>query len=330
MGATGLSRLALPEYYLQFLLEAAPDAMLVAGSNGRIRQVNVRTEEMFGYAREELLGKRVEMLMPQRFRAVHRGHRSEFFEHPKRRAMDEGREFWGRRKDRTEFPIDISLSPIETETGRIGVVAIRDMSELKRTETALRDSEALFRIALSNMPVVVFNQDRQLRYSWIYSSIAQWIGQEYIGQSDQAIFDRKEASRLSAVKRRVLQNGVGARDETQVTLQGSRHYLDVMLEPIRGRRQGIAGLRGAYFDVTPLKRHAMERERMAVQLQAALEKVKVLSGLVSICASCKRIFNEKGGWQQMESYIQAHSEMTFTHGICPDCMQKLYPEYCRR
>ena len=137
MGATGLSRLALPEHYLQFLLEVAPDAMLVAGSNGRIRQVNVRTEEMFGYAREELLGKRVEILMPQRFRAAHRGHRSEFFEHPKRRAMDEGREFWGRRKDGTEFPIDIGLSPIETETGRIGVVAIHDMSELKRTENSL-------------------------------------------------------------------------------------------------------------------------------------------------------------------------------------------------
>ena len=95
-------------------------------------------------------------------------------------------------------------------------------------------------------------------------------------QATSEVFDRKEASRLSAVKRRVLRTGVGARDETQVTLQGSRHYLDVMLEPIRGRRQGIAGLMGAYFDVTPLKRHAIERERMAAQLQAALDEGKAV------------------------------------------------------
>jgi PAS domain S-box-containing protein len=330
MGASGLSPLVLPEKYLPLLLNASPDAMMVAASNGKIRQVNRQIEEMFGYSRDELVDKKVEVLMPQRFRSGHRKLRSDYFAHPKLRTMDQGRELWGLRKDRTEFPVDISLSPIHTDEGTLAILAIRDVSGHKRTEAALRQSEERFRIALSNMPVVVFNQDRHLYYSWIYSSMPAWLGQEYVGHTDAEIFERREASRLAGVKRRVLRSGEGARDETEVRLLGKTHYLDVTLEPIRGRRRSVAGITGAYFDVTNLKNYALERERLAAQLQRALEDVKLLRGLVSICASCKRIFNEAGAWQQMESYIQSHSEMKFTHGLCPDCMQKLYPGYCAR
>jgi PAS domain S-box-containing protein len=330
MGASGLSPLVLPEKYLQLLLDTSPDAVLLSGSKGRIRQVNNRLEEMFGYSSGELVGKKVEILMPPRFRSAHRNLRSNYFALPRMRAMDENRELWGRRRDRTEFPVSISISPIYTDEGTLAILAIRDITEHKRTEAALRQSEERFRIALSNMPVVVFNQDRHLLYSWIYSSMPAWLGQEYIGHTDAEIFERREASRLASVKRRVLRSGEGARDETHVNLLGKKHYLDVMLEPLRGRRQCVVGIRGAYFDVTALKNYALERERLAAQLQRALEDVKMLRGLVSICASCKRIFNEAGAWQQMESYIQSHSEMKFTHGMCPDCMRKLYPSYCSR
>jgi hypothetical protein len=74
-------------------------------------------------------------------------------------------------------------------------------------------------------------------------------------------------------------------------------------------------------------RDVSDRERLIDELRRALEQVTILSGLLSICASCKRIRDEHGSWQQLEAYIQSHSEAKFSHGLCQDCLRKLYPEY---
>jgi PAS domain S-box-containing protein len=330
MSASGVSPLSLPEKYLSLLLEAAPDAMLVASADGKIQQVNQLLEQMFGYRREELVGRKVELLTPRRFRTAYRQRRQNYFVHPGVCPMGQMKDFVGQRKDGAEFPADISVNPVKTEKGTLAILAIRDVSEQKQMETALRQSEERFRIALTHLPVVVFHQNRALRYSWIYSSIPAWLGQEYIGHSDAEIFEPKEASRLTTIKRKILRTGVGAHDEASVVFLGSQHFLDVTIEPLRNRRHGIIGLTGVYFDITPLKRYILERERLAADLKAALDQVKLLKGLISICACCKRVFNEEGAWQQVESYIQAHSEAQFTHSICPDCMRRYYPDYCRR
>ena len=80
-------------------------------------------------------------------------------------------------------------------------------------------------------------------------------------------------------------------------------------------------------DITQKKRLEKEREQLITNLKQALEQVKLLSGLVPICSSCKNIRDDAGFWQRVEVYIEAHSEAEFTHGICPDCIQRLYPDY---
>jgi C4-dicarboxylate-specific signal transduction histidine kinase len=80
-------------------------------------------------------------------------------------------------------------------------------------------------------------------------------------------------------------------------------------------------------EVAERKRAEEEREKVIVELQKALAQVKRLSGLLPICASCKQIRNDKGYWQQIESYISEHSEAEFSHGLCPECAKKLYPEF---
>lgn len=133
-----MTKRKVAESKFRALLEAAPDSIVIVDSSGRIALVNSQTERLFGYTRTEMVGHTLEMLMPERFRDIHIGHRNDYFENPRVRPMGAGLALFGLRKDGSEFPVEISLSPLESEEGTVVISAIRDVTERKKTEQALQ------------------------------------------------------------------------------------------------------------------------------------------------------------------------------------------------
>jgi len=113
-----------------------------------------------------------------------------------------------------------------------------------------------------NSPVVVFNQDRELRYTWINSPILVWTVQGYLGQTDAEIVGGEEGARLMAIKQGVLQSGIGTRTEATVTFQGETHYYDLTVEPLRDALGVILGVTCSATDITPLKQASAELEHL--------------------------------------------------------------------
>ena len=120
------------------LLESVPDAIVMVNNTGRIILVNAQAEELFGYTKAELLGKPIEILLPQRFREGHVSHRTQYFVEPKTRTMGAGLELFACRQDGTEFPVEICLSPLRTEEGTFAMSAIRDIADRKKLQEELR------------------------------------------------------------------------------------------------------------------------------------------------------------------------------------------------
>ena len=158
------------------LFEASPDALLVIDSEGRIVGVNQRTASIFGYAREELMGQSLENLVPEKLRNLHRAHRQGYYSHPNTRPMGEGLDLNARRKDGSEFPVDISLSPLQSRGELQVLAAVRDITERRHAEEALRESEERFRRVFEISPLGLALIQPDYRLAKVNASLCRMSG----------------------------------------------------------------------------------------------------------------------------------------------------------
>ena len=239
-------------------VESAPNGMVMINSDGIIVLVNAQTEKLFGYDRKELLGQPVEILVPERFRGRHPEHRKGFFAQPQVRSMGVGRDLYGRRKDGSEFPVEIGLNPINTQEGLLVLSAIVDITERKQMESAMRDSEERFRMMANSIPqlaciaradghIIWFNRRW---YEFTGTTPAQMEGWGWQSVHDPAVLPEVMARWKDAID-------AGKPFEMVFPLRGAHGQFRTFLtrvEPFRDSEGRVVQWFGTNTDVEELKR----------------------------------------------------------------------------
>jgi PAS domain S-box-containing protein len=265
-------------------LEAIPDAMVAVDHDGTILQVNSQTETLFGYRREELIGQRVEILVPARLRAGHRQHRDAYAEAPRIRRMGAGLDLKGRRRDGSEFDVEISLSPVRVETGTLVLSAIRDVTDRKRIEQELRrvNQELTLRTTeeigayRARLAAIIDSSEDAIIAKDLDGTITAWnqgaermygyTPEEMIGQNISRLSESPEE--IPKIMARIKRGErITHHEAVRVTKDGRRLQVSVSISPLRNPAGEIVGASAIARDISEQKR-AEEHLRQAQKMEA--------------------------------------------------------------
>jgi PAS domain S-box-containing protein len=234
-----VSKLKNEERRFQNLLEAAPDAIVIVNGTGIIQIVNAQTEKMFGYLRGELIGVPVEILVPHSVHSKHSTHREAYSRSPQPRSMGAGLNLHGLRKDGTEFPVEISLSPIDTADGALISSSIRDVTERKQAESQLKETEQRFRVLVEGIKdyAIIALDPHGTISSWNAGAerIKGYSAGEIVGKHMSCFYlpDDLAKNAPGELLRRAADKGVVEQEGWRVRKDGSQFWADVVITALR-------------------------------------------------------------------------------------------------
>jgi PAS domain S-box-containing protein len=275
------------------LFMASPDAIVVTAVNGRISAVNPASERLFGYSETELIGNLVEMLMPERFRDRHPQRRDAYVAAPTVRPMGTGLELYGRRKDGTEFPIDIMLSPFESGGEQSVLTVIRDITDRKRAETALRRSEERFRLLVegaSDYAIFMLDPDGRVA-TWNSGAerIKGYSAEEILGQHFSKFYPQEGVERGKPQHELEVASAEGRYEDEgwRIRKDGSRFWANVIITALRGTDGQLRGFSKVTRDFTDRKG---AEESLVLELgKAVLANPDIRQMSAAIDASIQRL-----------------------------------------
>jgi PAS domain S-box-containing protein len=367
------SELSASEERFRSVVESASDAIILADGQGRILSCNQAARTLFGFPSEEMLGRPLTTLMPERYRSAHEEGLARLSRMGTSRVIGKILEVHGLKHDGTEFPVELTLGTWGGDGQVFYSGILRDISERKRAEQRLRAQYATTRIlseaetlkeatsgilqticetlgwdlglywtidpevnALRHVEswgmlgslVLAFTQSER---SVTFTPGVGLPGRVWANKAPAWIPDLQQDDnfpRAPQAKKAGLCSGFGFPILLGGEVQGVLEFFSRRSQaPDQDLLALFGSIGGQIGQFTARKQSEADRERLIRELQDALANIKTLRGLLPICASCKKIRDEGGSWNQIEEYILARSEALFTHGICPDCARKQHPDW---
>jgi formate hydrogenlyase transcriptional activator len=251
------------QFTVEHLFAFCPDAVLITDSEGIVRRANPRVEELFGYSSDELIGQPVEMLVPKRFRQAHPRHRENYSAHPRARQMGAALNLFGLRKDGTEFPVDIMLKPVATESGSAVVSFIRDATEQRAAQEALRLNDQRLRSIVESVDeFAIYLLDREghiLTWNPGAERIKGYKSDEVLGLHYSCFFLQEDIDRgrPAELLRQAARRDRVEEETWRVRKDGSRFWANCVLTAIRDSAGAVTGYSKITRDETD-RRQAQE------------------------------------------------------------------------
>jgi PAS domain S-box-containing protein len=275
------------------LFDHSPDSILVVSHEGKILEASLQAEALFGYPRPELIGKRIEDLLPDRFRAAHVQYRNRYTDAPHSRAMGEDLQLFALRRDTTEVPVDVMLSPVQTSQGVVVLAVVRDISRRKRIEARLRETQEHFRAIVEgarDYAIFMLNPEGRI-VTWNIGAerILGYRAEEIIGQHLSIFYspDDVELGRPLQELRVAAQDGRYEDEGWRIRQDGSRFWANVVVTALYNAENQLIGFSKLSRDLTDRRR--AEEALLAELSTSILPGLDIKTTMSTIAASIRRL-----------------------------------------